>query len=78
MIEQLKKSTAFDAYMKRIEEKLSEWRSMLQDSTDIHEVYRAQGACNFAMFAIDLVDIMILEEKFEDKQKNEVEDYIEY
>lgn len=74
MMEQLKTSSAFDAFVKRIEEKAVEWRSVLLDSADVHELYRAQGACNFALYAIDLVDIMILEEKLEERQQKEKED----
>ncbi len=76
LILSFKESIIFKEFMKNIEEKAQEWEVLLKNSTEISEIYRAQGALNFFDFVRNLPDIMIMEE--EDDKKTDETDYSDF
>lgn len=72
MIEGLRKSAAFQAFMEKILEKKNEWEGVLKNSGDPNQMFRAQGVLTALDYVIDLPELMIqeaLQEKKEEKEK---------
>ncbi len=71
LIISLKDSVAFKAFLEKTEEKAGEWESVLRNSGDVDEMFRAQGALNFFDYVKDLPDLMILEAEQDSKEQTE-------
>lgn len=69
MMDGLKDSTAFQRFMERVEEKMSEHLNVLKGSGDTYEIYRSQGAVNALEYVKDLPEILRLEDEAEEKKE---------
>lgn len=66
----LKDMKAFNGYLDRIREKRNEALEVLKSAKDMEIIFRNQGICKFADEVIDLIDLLILEEKEDEEEKN--------
>lgn len=76
MMDDLKGSLAFQRFMERVEEKMSEYLNVLKGSGDTHEIYRSQGAINALDYVKDLPEILRLEDETENKSEEKDDDEI--